>query len=525
MKRIHWMVLRMLPGPFLGWLGTLMFLLIMQFLIHHLPDIAGKGLPVWVIGELLSYSLAYMLVLAVPMAILLATLMTFGQLAESNTYAVIKSSGVSFLQLVWPTLVAGLLVAAGMTYFNNIVLPEANFRAKNLWRDIHVKQPGFELRPGVFYDGLSDYSILVEDLEGASNALGDITIYDYTEGSHRTAVIKAERGHLEATDGGARIELVLEDGEVHRLLASAGAEPRYERLQFERHRLTLTLSDFNFERSELRAAYRSDRTTPTPAMRAYVDSLRAVIRAERDTLRARVLEHLTPPPPEAAQETATRIPQAAYPAGERAETTAAVPKRPVLAGLTASQQQRAYGVAMQDARAARTLVENVQRDLSWKVRRADSYQVEIYKKYSIALACLLFVLIGAPLGLLIRRGGLGAVGVLALGIFMFYWITLVQGEKLADRGFLAPWVGMWIANIVGLAAALWLFVSASLDLRATPPLRQRLWGWMRSWNRAASSGEGAARRRPERSEEVPLGCASTHADALDEKIQNPKSAI
>ncbi|RMF54733.1 MAG: LptF/LptG family permease, partial [Bacteroidetes bacterium] len=128
MTRFHRMVLRLLPGPFLGWLATLMFLLLMQFLIRYLPDLVGKGLPLGVVLELIVYNLAYMVVLAVPMSVLIATLMTFGRLAETKAYAVIKGAGVSFPQLVWPVLVAGLVVAGAMWHFNNVILPEANFR-------------------------------------------------------------------------------------------------------------------------------------------------------------------------------------------------------------------------------------------------------------------------------------------------------------------------------------------------------------------------------------------------------------
>ena len=217
MKRLHRMILRALPAPFLGWLATLMFLLLMQFLIKYLPDIAGKGLPVPVIAELIVYNLAYMAVLAVPMSALLATLMVFGDLAESQAYAVMKNAGISLMQLLWPVLVAGLLLTAAMTYFNNNMLPEANFRAKNLWQDIRTKKPGFELRPGVFYDGINGYSILVRDLPADSNELIDVTIYDYTEGSRRAAVIKARRGQLTTIGDGEALDLELQDGEVHRL--------------------------------------------------------------------------------------------------------------------------------------------------------------------------------------------------------------------------------------------------------------------------------------------------------------------
>ena len=482
MKRLHWMILRMLPGPFLGWLGTLMFLLLMQFLIHYLPDIAGKGLAFSVIVELVVYSLAYMLVLAVPMSVLLATLMTFGRLAETRAYAVVKSSGISLLQIVWPVLLVGVVVTGGMVYFNNVVLPEANFRAKNLWRDVRVKKPGFELRPGVFYNGLSGYSILVEETHPATSKMEDITIYDYTSGERQSSVIKARRGRIETVGGGRAIVLTLEDGEMHRLQPGRAGQDgdRYERLAFRRHQLRLDLSDFIFERSGLRESYRSDRTMRTSNMINYVDSLRMVIADEQADLRA-ATNGLTAPDTLAPAEEEVIATPTATPKESAADSAATSAHRMALAGLDVLQRQRIYSLAQNEARSTQSRIENAGRVITWKAQRADQYLVEIYKKFSIATACFMFVLIGAPLGLSIRRGGLGTVGGLALGIFLFYWVTLVQGEKLADRGLLVPWVGMWIANLIMLLVGLWLVLYVSLDLRATPPLRRRLWDWLRSW--------------------------------------------
>ena len=283
MKRLHGMVLRKLPGPFFGWLGTLLFLLLMQFLIEKLPDLAGKGLSVALIAEVIAYSLAYMLVLAVPMSVLLATLMAFGGLVESKAFAAAKSSGVSLLQLVWPVLVLGLAVSGGMAYFNNVVLPEANFRQKNLWRDIRVKKPGFALRPGVFYEELDDHALLVEEIPpDSSGVLRDVTIYDYTGEAREQTTIKAQRGRLRSKAGGTRIHLTLFDGEVHRSAQSSG---RYKRLRFQTHELTLELPNTNFERDALREDYRSDRTTPTLQMIRHVDSLRTALAEMRRTAR------------------------------------------------------------------------------------------------------------------------------------------------------------------------------------------------------------------------------------------------
>ncbi|MFW5955493.1 MAG: LptF/LptG family permease, partial [Rhodothermales bacterium] len=180
MKRLHFMILRMLPGPFIGWLLVIMFLLLMQFLMKYLPDIAGKGLPYTVVFELVAYNLAYMLVLAVPMAVLVSFLMVYGRLAETRAYVVIKSSGISFLRVVWPTMLLGLLLTGGMIHFNNVILPEANFRARNLWQDIRKKKPAFDLQAGSLYQGLNRYSILVQQIDSDEDLLHDVVIYDYT---------------------------------------------------------------------------------------------------------------------------------------------------------------------------------------------------------------------------------------------------------------------------------------------------------------------------------------------------------
>ena len=481
MKRLHWIILRRLPGPFLGWLGTLMFLLVMQFLIRWLPEIAGKGIPTTVILELIVYNLAYMIVLAVPMSVLLAALMTFGGLAESQYYAVIKSTGISFSQLVWPTLVVGLLVTGGMTYFNNVMLPEANHRASMLWSDIRTKRPGFDLQPGVFYSGVDDYSILVRDRPEGSNQLYDVTIYDYTDGRSKQAVIKASRGRLDPGPDGSYITLVLFDGEMHRPLPAgrATSEDRYERLSFQRHQLRLDLSEFVFQRSDENDR-RSDRTMPTSVMVGVVDSLSARLDSQRVALRDRMDEAIAIDSTLRDRPLPDRLDADRYDDIHRIDTMAVPTPYIGLRTLAASQQRAVVGEALQGARSAQSTARSMVRTMTWKDQRIRRYRVEIYKKFSIALACLIFMFIGAPLGLSIRRGGLATIGAVALGIFMFYWVTLVQGEKLADRGMLEPWLGMWIANAIMITVGIWLVTYIIMDLRATPPLRTRLWQWLRS---------------------------------------------
>ena len=440
MSKFHRMILRMLPGPILAALTMLMFLLVMQFLIKYLPDLVGKGLPPLIFIELISFNLAYMLVLAVPMSILIATLMTFSKLVDTNAYAVMKSSGVSFPQIVWPVLIVGVIAAGIMLYFNNEILPEANFRASALWMDIRATKPGFDLKPGVFYDGIDQYKILVRDIpQDDPNELRNITIYDYTDGAKYRSEISARSGRLESAGDGTSINLELFDGEIHRRRPpGSGSNDRYERLTFERHRLQLSIEDLSFERSDPSSRRRGDRTMRSSVMARLVDSLEINISGERQILR-----ELT-----AGLGTGQSVFGGS---GNRAFYPGLVPdaaRTPKRESGDKSKEEEVLTVALQNARITQSRIEGIRSDVEFLGDSADRYRVELHKKDSIALACLIFMLIGAPLGLIIRRGGLGVAAAAAVGIFIFYWVTLVNGEKLADRDLLDPWMGMWAGNIV-----------------------------------------------------------------------------
>ena len=454
MKQFHRMILRMLPGPFLIWLIVLLFLLVMQFLIKYLPQLVGKGLPFQVIFELIFYNLAYMMVLAVPMAALIATLMAFGRLAESNAYVVIKGSGVSFPQLVWPVYVVGILLTAGMWYFNTEFHPEANFRARNLWQDIRSAKPGFDLQAGTFYDGIADYKILVGNIpEDDPNELYDVTIFDYTNGSRFRTDIRAARGRLVPVTDGRTLNMVLFEGEVHRKRRpGVGNSDRYERLAFDRHLMRISLEDLNFTRSDPREGRRTDRTMKSSEMIALVDSLEASVTRNQEKLRALTRTLGTG-------------------AVSREEIGVLIQDEARLAALETEDErltQKTSDNAIKSMRAVRMKVNGAKSDIVWASDRADRYRVEIHKKYSIAIACLIFMMIGAPLGLYIRKGGLGTAAALAVAIFMFHWVSLANGEKLADRGFLEPWLGMWLADIVTGVLAIWLTFFVWRDIKAIP---------------------------------------------------------
>jgi lipopolysaccharide export system permease protein len=366
-----------------------------------------------------------MVTLAVPMAWLIALLAGFGRLSESRAYAVIRSAGVSLAQLAWPVVIAGALLTAGMGYFNNVLLPEANYRMAGLWRDIRLARPAFELEPGVFYTGLDGYAVRAEGIATDSSGwLDGVTVFDDGRAGGAPALAVAARARLGADAGGRRLVLNLEDGELHR--REPGKE-RYERLAFRRHRLALDLSDLSFERRVGDAGLRGDRTMRSSAMLAVVDSLEAGLEARADTLASSFAALARTVPPDTAGPAAGAN---ATPAG----------RAPARADAYALARDRAHSLQREAAAAA---------DMArWDRQRIDRYLVEVYKKNSIALACLVLVLVGVPLGLAVARAGVGLVATLAVAVFLFYWVSLVQGEKLADRGLVSPEIGTWAANVI-----------------------------------------------------------------------------
>ncbi|MEO0556560.1 MAG: LptF/LptG family permease [Bacteroidota bacterium] len=482
LARLHRSILKALPLPFVAAFSVLLFLLLMQFLIDKLPDLVGRGLPPVAVAELLTYSLAYMVTLAVPMAWLIALLAAFGRLSESRAYVVAKSAGVSLPRLAWPVLVVGLALTSGMAYFNNEMLPEANFRLGGLWRDISVSRPEFALEPGVFYTGIDGYAIRADTIPpDSSGLLVGVTVFEPRSANGGQAVLTAERARIQTQYGGQRLTMLLEDGEVHQRKVNRGRGEPYERLQFERYRMAFDLSSLGgFERRSRDGGSRTDRSMRTSQMLAFVDSLDATQRqreveiAETLAWRARPKADTTALDDDSFAALAQPIADASppIPAPPPDTSTALIgADRIVLEGLSNAARETVYDLALDRAAAVQSETAQIASAAEWDERRSTRYRVEIYKKNSLALACLVFVLIGVPLGLSIQRAGVGLVATLAVSVFLFYWVTLVVGEKLIDRGFFPPWLGMWVANVLVGALGIYLVIREMRDPAWRDPIR------------------------------------------------------
>ncbi len=276
-------ILRAHFAPFIGSFVVLMFLFVLQFMMKFMDQLAGKGLSGAVIVELMVLNLAWIVVLAVPMAVLVATLMAFGGLSANSEITAMKASGVSLYRMMFPVLIVSGLLTYLMVQFDNKVLPEANHRLKTLTMDIRRKKPTFTLIPGLFSQDLPGYSMLVRKTFAESNNLEGVIIYDFTN-PNKNVLITAKRGVLSFSSDYRRLIMDLYDGEIHELTTTDNMS--YRNIQFQRQVLTTQAEGFDFERSGENTFTRGNREMSAGEMLYIVDSLQTQANASRSRINA-----------------------------------------------------------------------------------------------------------------------------------------------------------------------------------------------------------------------------------------------
>jgi lipopolysaccharide export system permease protein len=435
--RLTWYIIRLHIGPFIFGTSVVVFIFLLQFIFKFLNELVGKGLGYDVILKFIVYNLAWMLVLAVPMGMLVATLMAYGKLSGNNELTIMKSAGASAMRAMIPSIVGGALVFLGLYLFNDRILPDANHAAFVLQNDITQLQPSFAVEPGRFTT-MQGYSILARRVDRPNNILLDVTIYNQDASGDQLTVINAKEARMMFNRDFTKLQMALRQGEVQQISRS---EPSaFRKFNFADYRVTVPTSGYRFAQSDPSAISRSDRTLNIDSMRSIADtamagSLRAAARI--DTFLQNIVwsTNMTPVPP-------------------------------------STNERDAANAAIMQMSMIRSSVELESSTRSSDLKRANQYLVEVHKKYSIPAACLVFVFVGAPLGIVVRRGNFGVSAAIALGFFVIYWACLILGEKLADRLLLSPFVAMWMANFVIGIIGLYLTVLVSRET-VLPRLRLR----------------------------------------------------
>ena len=426
----------------------------MQFLLLYLDKIVGKGIPWNIILDLIFSNLAYMVVLAVPMAVLIAALMAYGRFSELNELTALKAAGVNPIRMMVPTLFYAFLLAIALGWFDNYVLPNANYRARSLFIDIRLKKPGFDLKPNVFYDGIKGYTFYVKHMSDGNDSLFDVTLFQDKTQKQDFAIIKAKTGYLKSEKDNQTLTLYLTDGYLLKYMSGEYSNNfSTDRTAFKRYRISFDLSELAFSRSNPNRYSRDDRTMSAQAMLAVVDTLKSEIRKKYRAYNEQT-SVLIPFHKAFNENTQPLLSlQGGSESNNKADREAKVPADSTpyitLNRLPKAKQQVLISeLGTQKLRQKLLSYENMKLNLQWREQRIREYMVEVHKKVSIPFGCIIFMLIGAPLGMLTKKGNLGYAALICAIVFTFYWTSLIEGEKLADHLIISPFTSMWAGNIL-----------------------------------------------------------------------------
>ena len=433
----------------------------MQFMWMHVNDLVGKGIGISVLAEFFIYATASVIPLALPLAILLSSLISFGNLAEKSELTAMKAAGISLFRIMRPLVIAVLMLSVGVFFFSNNVLPKSQMKLWALIFSLRQKSPELQIPVGEFYDEISGYNIYVRNKTRKGDLL-DLMIYDYSGGFDNATVMVADTGRLRASSDRLYLTLELINGETfenlnqkqQRATGSTKNIP-YRRETFTRKLLVIDFAtDFNrYDESILEDQHVSKNVAQLVQS---IDSVR-IVSASR------------------CREQSNLLISERYFGLENSHTEIIVP--PTLtneerttynldslwASLSVQKQKQVLDVAQEKARTYRDQVEYNAILLEDTDRYIRKHEIELYRKFTLAFACLVFFFIGAPLGTIIRKGGLGAPVVISVILFIIYYIIDNTGYKMAREALWPCWQGMWLSSFVLLPTGIFLTYKAATD--------------------------------------------------------------
>jgi lipopolysaccharide export system permease protein len=440
-------------GPYLFGLSIITFVFIMDFIFKYLDLFIGKGVKFLIVLEFFILSLGHMFALIIPMAVMPATLMAFGQLAAENEITAMKANGISLYRMIIPVIVAAACLSVGLVYYNNVLLPESNHRLMNLMIDIGKMKPTLEIKENIVSDVIRGYTILVREKNDKTGEIKDIQIREKRKGGIPTFII-ASGGRMSFNDDNNTLRFELEDGEIHEM-PDPNDITTYRRTSFKHFVLNIQDTDRSLKRSD--RAYRGDREMSAGMMRDKIEEIAGISGSVRKYMHNSAAKQYI-------SAVSLAEPGAEYLMPQRLEAP------PVDSGVKPITERR---LGPRDAVIQiMQLLEDGARNIDSHRDQISKYGVEIHKKFSISFSCIIFVLLGAPLA--IRSGKKGMTMSIGFSIlfFLIYYIFLIGGEKLADRRFIVPWLSMWLPNIT-------LFLIAGFLIHSTVRETRTInWDWI-----------------------------------------------
>lgn len=461
-KKIDIYLLKQFLGLLIMTFLICIFILLMQFVWMHVNDLVGKGVEIKVLAEFFIYAVTSVVPLALPLAILLASLMTFGNLGEKFELTAMKAAGVSLFRIMRPLAIAIAFVSVGAFMFSNYVLPVSQVKLWALIFSLKQKSPELDIPQGEFYDGIEGYNIYVRRKAPQTGMLYDMMIYDYSEGFRNASVMVADSGRIFFTDDKKYLILHLYSGESFENLdrnqqRATNSEKNipYRRESFAQKQMLIDF-DMEFDR------YNEDVLADQHVSKDVVELVQSI-----DSVQ--LLAH------DRSKEQSRTLVNNRYFGRERVanrdvdmwegakELYAGYDVDSLYGRFSDDERYRALSAAIEKAKAQRDQIDYNALMLNDYQRYIRKHEIELYRKFTLAFACLIFFFIGAPLGAITRKGGLGAPVVISVVMFIIYYIIDNTGYKMAREALWPCWAGMWLSSMVLLPIGIFLTYKAATD--------------------------------------------------------------
>lgn len=429
-----------------------MFVLLMQFVWKYIDDLVGKGLEWTIILELMFYVSATLLPMALPLAILLASIMTFGNLAESYELTALKSAGVSLMRVMRPLVITTALMAVGAFLFSNYVLPVANLKMGALLYDVTHQKPTLEIKEGVFYSGIQDFTIKAGRKDKTNNILYDLLIYDHSNRVGNNKIIVAKKADMRLSDDGNFLVMTLFDGNSYEEVfdrSSKDFKPHL-RVSFKEEKLYMDMSDFKMVRTDETLFKDNYQMLNIRQLIEQIDTLKLEFRSRQEIFLSQINQNLsqwrdTVPRSLLAYDTLPTAPASFY------------------NNLEATQRKALFDYALNSARSHEAYLSTAVSDVENTTETINRFYIEWHKKFTLSFACLILFFIGAPLGAIIRKGGLGLPMVMSVLFFLLFHVLTITGEKFAREGVLSPLYGSWMASAILMPLGFFLTYKATRE--------------------------------------------------------------
>ncbi len=448
-KKLDILIIKSFIGPFIATFLIAMFILVMQFFWLYIDDLVGKGLDVLTILQLIVYVAANVIPLALPIALLLSSIMTFGNLGETFEIVAIKSAGISLLRFMRPLLIVTLFISGIAFLFSNNIIPVAQLKLATIKYNIIVSKPSFDIKEGVFYDKIEGYVIKLGKKDKDDSTIHDIVIYERNYNLQDNLLI-AKDGVMRVTPDKQFLEFIMNDGVRYTEKGMRmNANTEFVRNGFKQYKKVFDLKSFGLNNTQDSAFKYDPKMLSIRQLNMMIDSLH-----KNDSFFAkRVSLEMSP----------------SFQFTKYADTgwvkTKPMPikAKSFAAEIPDSIRQIVYERSLNQVNSAKTSITIIQDDYKRQEKTLSSHKIEWHRKFTLSVACFVLFLIGAPLGAIIRKGGLGAPLVFAIAFFVVFHLLNTFGERLAHEAVLTVFEGMWLSTMVLIPVGIFLTYKAMHD--------------------------------------------------------------